>query len=237
MTIPINLIISGGGIKFYYLIGMKLFIDKLIKNSLLKIIKYSSISSGSIFITLMACNIDSKEIIKKYRNCLSIKNISKLERIKFFLNSILPNNAHQLCNDRVYITTTLIYPKLMKKTFSKFDSKNNLINIILASSSFPIFINQNIYYSFNNYNYIDGCFSTNTPIVDYERPNLNIKLFFCGRINLFDIEKNNDKKEILTGYIDTKNFFLGNKIDSIEWYKNKSYLKRLLKYLLYVLKK
>ena len=191
--IPINLVISGGGVKLFYFIGMYCLFRKIIKRDIIKIQSYSAISSGSVFITLMACDICPSKIIKIYKKYILLfqqrlkLNISKFKLLERFLYEILPDNAHIICTNKVFITTTLLNFPLKKITFSKFTCKKDLVDILLCSSSFPILVNKSIYKTYKNKNYIDGCFSSNTPIIN-KNNTIIFRPFLVGHINLFSLE-------------------------------------------------
>ena len=58
-----DLVVSGGGMKFYYLLGIK----KALEEKKINIKRYSGTSSGSIFIVLIICGIDNKILINTYQ--------------------------------------------------------------------------------------------------------------------------------------------------------------------------
>ena len=235
----INLVISGGGVKLFYFIGMYYFFKKLQDKKIIKFKSYSAISSGSVFIVLMACNINIHLLLKTYKKYIILFHqrhrlcFSKMLLLKHFLYEILPKDAHILCTNKVYISMTQIDSFPRKVTFNKFKSKKDLIEILLASSSFPFLVNKNIYYKYKNHKYIDGCFTDNTPIIK-SFDTIIFKPFLTGRINLFSLEKLSDIKNIKKGFDDTKKFFLNtDKTLSLDWYKNES---SIYKYILYFIK-
>jgi len=236
----INLVVSGGGVKLYYFVGIYSLLQELENNNIIKIKSYSAISSGSVFIILMVCKIGIPLILKKYKKyiCLfqqrSKLKITKFKLLENFLNEILPNNAHTLCSNKVYITTTQLEIPFKKITFNSFKSKKDLIKKILASGSFPFLVNEDIYYQYNNKNYIDGCFTINTPII-FKENTLIFRPFLTGRINLFSLEKLSDSNTFYKGYNDMKKVLNGsNNILAISWYKNENYFEKLKKYILYI---
>jgi hypothetical protein len=231
-----DLIISGGGVKYFYMIGIKIVLDILERNNILKINRYSSLSSGCVSIVMMACNVNNTILIKKYKKYIILDKISKLPKLKLlqlFLAETLPDNAHLLCNNRVFITATELDYIPKKVIFSKYKSKKDLINKIMCSVSFPYFINKDYYYNLNNKKYIDGCFMINTPYFNNNTNQIIIKPFFVNKINLFSIESFSDISSIFDGFNDMKSHLLGNHILPIQWYNKKNIYQKLFEYIKY----
>lgn len=236
----INLVISGGGVKLFYFLGIYSMLHTLQNNKIIKIKSYSGISSGSVFITLMACKINIPFILKKYKKYISLfqqrnkLKITKFKLLENFLYEILPEDAHIICSNKVYITTTQVSLPFKKITFNQYNSKKDLIEKLLTSTSFPFLVNENIYHSYDNKKYIDGCFSTNTPLI-FKENTLIFRPFLTGRINLFSLEKLNDIKNIKKGFNDMKKVLIGlNDIPAIRWYKNETYFEKFKEYILYI---
>ena len=227
MTQEIDLIVSGGGSKFYYLIGIKKAIDVCSKKNILKIKRYAGTSSGSMLITLMACNIENSLIIKVYKQ-INKNNKTNIKLIKKGLDILLPKNAHIICSDKVYISVTKLGLPFKNEIISKFSSRQDLIDTILCSSSFPFFVNNNIYHKYKNKYYIDGFFTNNTPYFkDNIRKQIIIKPFLIqySYFNPFELEPDYYIKYISVGFKEFYQFLNGKKILPIGWYNknNKHY--------------
>ena len=221
MTQELDLIVSGGGTKFYYLIGIKKAIEMYSKKNILKIKRYAGTSSGSMLITLMACNIDNSSIINIYKQ-INKNNKTNMQLIKKGLDMLLPKNAHIICSNKVYISITKLGFPFRNEIISKFSSRRELIETILCSSSFPYFVNSDIYHKYKNKYYIDGFFSNNTPYFkDNLRNQIIIKPFLIKYSNFhpFELEPNYHIKYISFGFRDFHKFLGGKKILPIEWYK------------------
>jgi hypothetical protein len=218
MTQELDLIVSGGGTKFYYLIGIKKAIEMYSKKNILKINRYAGTSSGSMLITLMACNIDNSSIINVYKQL----NKNNMELIKKGLEMLLPKNAHIICSNKVYISVTKLGFPFRNEIISKFSSRQDLIETILCSSSFPYFVNSEFYHKYKNKYYIDGFFSNNTPYFkDNLRKQLIINPFLIkySTFHPFELEPNSHIKYISVGFKDFHKFLDGTKILPFEWYK------------------
>lgn len=200
------LVITGGGNKLSYLLGIK----KYIEDNNIYIEKYNGSSIGSIIVALMACGISNNKIIDNYYS--SKKSNTKMKSLKNFLELVLPQNAHILCSNKISVSTSLKKAcSLENKIYNKFESRNDLINILMASSSFPYFINKNIFHSYRNSKYTDGFFTNNTPLVidnnSFNQIIVKPYLFKPFDVEKFNINKKLDINQINKGYHDMENFF------------------------------
>ena len=209
-----KLVISGGGARISYLIGIKKYFDE----NKIRFDQYSGSSSGSIFIVLMACNISNDLIISEYSKLVSdneyFKNY-KLDIVRKYLNKLLPENSHIICSNKVRISYSYLdylynlIPIIRNKIETKFHSKKHLIETILASCSFPFFINKNFFYKYQNKYVLDGFFSNNTPLIEHNnsKNQIIIKTYYRAMYDLdLFIYKKLSSKMIKTGYNHMKNF-------------------------------
>tara|TARA_A100001015_G_scaffold299126_1_gene382785 strand:+ start:97 stop:894 length:798 start_codon:yes stop_codon:yes gene_type:complete len=173
-----KLIISGGGARLSYLLGIK----KYIEESNIIIDEYAGSSSGALFAVLMACKLKNEYIIKVYLRLIKddiYKNNYKFKIIKKFLKIVLPKNCHELCSGKVRISISVSkFPLLKNQIINKFISRDHLIDIILSSCSFPFFINKNFFHKLSSTNSkgislvdkqiyaTDGLFTNNTPLIE-----------------------------------------------------------------------
>lgn len=209
-----KLVITGGGARISYLLGIK----KYLEESNTKIDEYSGSSSGSIFIVLMACNISNDFIIKEYSKMIkdkSLFNNYKLDIVRKYLHLILPKNCHKMCSGKIRISYSYLdyifntIPIIKNKIETNFRDKNHLIETILASSSFPYFINKNLLYKYEDKYVLDGFFSDNTPLIEKNNSNnqIIIKTYYRAMYDLdLFIYKELSEKMINLGYIHMKNF-------------------------------
>ena len=231
-----DLVISGGGIKFYYLLGIKKAIEILIKKRKINLYRLAGTSSGSLIISLIACQIPNKKLVKTYLKYTRTSDF-KIKILDKFLDEVLPDNAHNICSNKVYISITKL--PYHNQIISNFSSKKHLIEIIKISCAFPLFVNNNIFYYYQGNLYLDGSFTNNTPVFqDKIRKQIIIKPFLIkyDKFNLFDMEPDKYIKYIDQGKNAFTDFINGKKIFPIEWYQEKrQYQKSLFKYLKFVI--
>lgn len=209
MKNKIKLVISGGGNQLSYLLGIK----KYIEDNNIDIDKLSGSSVGSIMICLIKCKVSNEKIIREYSKLSEQKDKDKMNSLKIFIKNVLPKEAYKLCSKDVYISTSLKNKNkfgFKNVIFSDFKSNNQLINSILASCSFPYFINKKNYFKINNDIFIDGFFSNNTPLIKKNNSidQIIIKPYLIMPLNkfIFSVNKKIDNKLINKGYHDFKKF-------------------------------
>jgi hypothetical protein len=127
-------ILYGGGLKGFYLFGAIVILRKMINIGKIKIRKYKCISSGALAAVFLLSGIS----IHKMRNIYDFgKHNSKLKLNNLLLkvcNEILPENIHELCNDKVYIVVSKLTDNgMIPEVVSNFKSKKDLLNILYAN--------------------------------------------------------------------------------------------------------
>ncbi|KAL3115891.1 hypothetical protein niasHT_007191 [Heterodera trifolii] len=131
-------------------------------------------SAGSIAAAGLICNVSVAEattsilqvvaearagVLQAFSPTFDLMNIVRDE-----LDRILPDNAHQLCSGRLFISLTE-YSTGQNAIISEFANKKELIQAILCSCFIPIFCGYTVP-EFRGVRYIDGGFSDNQPVYD-----------------------------------------------------------------------
>lgn len=132
---------AGCGLLSFYHAGVGQCVQEKAPELLEKVSAFYGASAGAITAVMAACKIDSK------RGFAFLKSIHELgrhwalgrfgvfhprfniqQRLKEFLNEILPRNAHRLCRGRVYISLTVI-PEMRNWLVTDFNTRAELINV------------------------------------------------------------------------------------------------------------
>lgn len=208
----------GGGSKCIYQLGIVKFIHE--HPEMFTSTRYLGCSAGSIVAVLLASGL-SYDIIENEFTLLvyelsrmpMYKTYTMIPRVLEWLHRILPNNIHDLCNDRVFISCTRLFG-VKNRVISRYHSRQDLIDAVSVSLSIP-FIQDNVVRKFRGEYYIDGGFSNNVPTLDDETLVINFipskhknlllptyKLPFFLYIPDYD----ESKKIIEYGYQDFDNF-------------------------------
>jgi hypothetical protein len=147
---------SGGALNIAYHIGAY---NRLKQSTLLDKgdVVYAGTSSGSIMAVSCACDIDIERIFMSNLRLMS-NSQAFCTIVRQILNKELPENAHQLCNNKVSICMTQLN-KLIPRYVSTFTSKNDVINAVIGSCFIPRLTSSNFNYMYN-YKHVDGTIET-----------------------------------------------------------------------------
>ena len=204
-----TILFHGSGFLFFWYIG---FLNGLDKN-LLKEYNFFGYSGGAIAMSMFLNGVKSEDVVNYFLNYKKYNLINLLNNNYNILFDLLPDNCHELCNDKLNIIYRNLWNGLQIK--NNFTTKKELIEYLEYSSRLPLTL-YNIYNTILDWN-IDPFYVNLDEIVDMEK-------------NL-DIHVNIDKKN---GYLDfiklkeDKYFYL--KIDryGYEFCKNNIIVKKNL---------
>jgi hypothetical protein len=153
----IDVVITGGGMRIYFFALIGIYINE--KTNIIYD-RISSTSSGVIGALILLFKIDLEKSIKMYNDIhADYKNIYIAEPWKKFFEDNLPDNAHTICNNRLFIQVTEIipsWPYFKRCVFSTFESKEDLINLTIASCTIPKITYNGFYYPYKGRKFIDG---------------------------------------------------------------------------------
>ena len=101
-------------------------------------------SGGSVLVVCVRCGIPFDKLEQMYIECVSdLRKNGTIGRasvvLRRFLESSLPDNAHELCSGSVYIGVTELLPHPRYKLVSSFASRTDLIHTILSSCHIPLY--------------------------------------------------------------------------------------------------
>ena len=177
MTIPTNapacsahrrplLVFPGGGIFFWWQAGV---VRALQECYVMQDFDFAGASAGSLSAVFAACNVDMRDafdlafrLAQEHRVWDRPEGLAGIwgNMIKRWLQELLPENAAELCNARVYISVTHIQPSLfepMKRNqISTFQSKEEVIDACMTSVHIPFFIDGNAVRDFRGDLCVDG---------------------------------------------------------------------------------
>eukprot|EP00892_Ulva_mutabilis_P003701 jgi/Ulvmu1/1702/UM116_0015.1 len=136
---------AGGGIYFFWQLGAVKFLQE--KYDLTKV-PMAGASSGSLVACLSACGVDPDLIVEEAYQ-LSIQNDIWNRKfgllgiwgglIRNWLDKLLPDNAHELVSHRLHVIIAKA-PTLNLFEINQFDSKEDLIEAVMASAHVPFFL-------------------------------------------------------------------------------------------------
>ncbi len=160
-----NVYISGGGMASNYCVGFLGYMSNLIQSNKIRIDKIAGTSSGAYvatlsmgFINQMKIDVDTfREEYLKYYQMQQTKSTDLIDSIYDNLYNGLDNKIIPKFNDRLFINATEVnYLIPREKVFSKFESREDLINILKCSSCVPYITKNGLFHTYNGKKYIDG---------------------------------------------------------------------------------
>ena len=163
----------GGGFKCLYQLGVYNGL-KSVNQELAKDLHYIGVSAGAFSAAMCCCNVDiDNKLIPFLMNLTcdfrddfygNITSMSK--RMKSICEECLPENSHILASGRCHILVLYLTSNgFSKEIISEFNSKDDLINCILASEYVPIWSDINLFKYRGKY-CIDAGIIDNYPVLD-----------------------------------------------------------------------
>lgn len=88
--------------------------------------------------------------------------VSMHEQLEQLLQRVLPENAHKICNNRLGISVTKLWP-LENIFVCQFESRQDLIDAVLAGCFIPLWSGQLEFPTYRGLKCVDGGYSDNIP--------------------------------------------------------------------------
>lgn len=151
----------GGGIYFFWELGVARFI---LENYSLKNVTLNGASAGALIAVLLACQVSPKEAVRAAHRLANEAGVFDRplglagvwgELIRNWLRELLPLDAAERCQGRVRIVVTES-PTLRLRYLDDFESKEDLIDCLMASVHIPFFLDGRAAFSYKGRQYIDG---------------------------------------------------------------------------------
>lgn len=232
----INLIVTGGGFTGYYATGIFGILIEMMNRNLIKIHHYYGASVGAMACTCLLGNISMLQWIKYYqvvREDYAQNGTYPIEAFRKILVQVLPEDIHLRANGRLHISVRPYSSLLNEHVINQYHSKQNLIDVVLASCTIPfITINQigyNLLHNGSQLLTIDGIWPPR-PNHDNEYPTLKINLMqylLPYRHRLTPTLKSIDLL-IMHGCIDGYNFFMYGESNSCIYFKKRHSIIKIL---------
>ena len=240
MNEPFKLIISRGGLRFYYGAGIGYALNKLCKQNIVGI---RGVSAGSVVATAIATDqilpvwLDSYYLLRKNQE----EHKSFIETLLEFDETILPHNAHILANKNKLevVMNEITWWGLKKTTINYFYSRDHLIKCVAASCCIPFLTYTKFPFAINidGKYYIDGAIMNPTPPVEYDQ-SINQLVIDLTKFNYpiqyrFQANDPNIHKCIIQGGLDMVSFLNTSTNTNVIQYHRKPIQKSIIvKYLI-----
>ena len=217
----IDIVISGGGLRGYYVTGASVILHKILKEKKLNIARYAGTSCGAWCAAFMAMGMKtsvwtktyilSKEYCKKYSNKTIHDAYREYVIPWLYKTNGIPSDAYKKCTNRCFISITRLTPLPQNVIIKEYFSNDDLLECLLASSSIPFFTESNITGFYRGSRVVDGGITNNCPIFDdfADRYQLVIRLsdIPITFTNMVSANDNCIESIILRGALQMKQFF------------------------------
>lgn len=160
---PLWVSFAGGGIYFFWQLGA---LKELQERYDLTKVPMAGASSGALVAVMAACDVDP-ELIFEEAYKLAVDNDIWNRKfgllgiwgglIREWLDRLLPENAHEMCSHRLHVIIGKA-PKLDQFEVNRFDSKEDLIEAVMASAHVPFFLDGRPFLQYREQPCWDGSF-------------------------------------------------------------------------------
>ena len=219
----IDVVISGGGLRGYYVTGASVILHKVLKENNIRIARYAGTSCGAWCAAFMAMGLSTSTWTKTYilskEYCTKHKHKTIHEAYRecvipwLYETKAIPSDAYKKCSNRCFISITRLTPLPKNAIISSFLSNEDLLECLLASSSIPYFTEPNFTGFYRGYRVVDGGITNNCPIFNdaVDRYQLVVRLSDVPITftNMVSANDNCIESIILRGALQMKQFFSG----------------------------
>ncbi|XP_077990600.1 patatin-like phospholipase domain-containing protein 4 [Glandiceps talaboti] len=168
-----NISFCGCGFLGIYHVGVAACLVKHGEKFLPHIKRYAGASAGSLAAAAMALLPDKMEECKDFTFKMAEETRSKplgaltpgynlSAKLRDWIEEFLPQNAHELATDKVFISVTCLRGK-KNQLISKYETREDLIQALLCSCHIPYYVDRK-YPEFQGQKYFDGGYSDNLPL-------------------------------------------------------------------------
>ena len=107
----IDVVISGGGMKGYFVVGAWSVLFHTLKEKRFTVKRWAGTSVGAASAIYMCCGVDPVIWSNTYwrtRRLIRSQGTSIVESFRILSHELLPDNAHELCTGKVFLSITLL---------------------------------------------------------------------------------------------------------------------------------
>ena len=224
----IDIVISGGGLKGYFMCGAVSILKRELQRYNVKIGRVSGASAGAWAAMFICTGVSSAAWMESYFACKDTPEIAILDVYKTlwpWFSSMMPQNAHELCTGKLFISISeLTVWGFQNRIISEFSSNQELFDCCVASSSIPSLTLRSWVCRFRGKLTYDGGMTNNTPVfTDGIRRQLVFRLYnveYPWRL-LVNAGDSCIDTLVLRGALLMKRFLEGEGTDSITWLEEK----------------
>lgn len=177
----IDIVISGGGLKGYFVTGCSHVLLKELNRQNIAVNRIAGASAGAWVGLFMLTGFGTENWMETYYKCkerMSMTMHEAYDDIWPWVNSCLPEDAYKICSGRLFISVTEVsWFGFKNHMISEYSSNRDLFDACLASSTVPFLSLPHFCREFRGMWVIDGGVTNNTPVfLDHVRRQLVFRL-------------------------------------------------------------
>jgi hypothetical protein len=179
--VEIDLVISGGGLKGYFMTGCSSILKHELRKQNIEIRRIAGASAGAWCGMFMFIDLSTADWLETYYLCqerLHLTMHEAYEELWPWIESHMPENAYEICSGRLFISITEVtWFGLKNRIISQYSSNRDLFEACLASSTVPYISLPRAMMKYRDMWVIDGGVTDNTPVfTDLPRRTLVFRL-------------------------------------------------------------
>jgi hypothetical protein len=179
--VEIDIVISGGGLKGYFMAGCShILLSELAKQNV-KIARIAGASAGAWCGLFMLCNLGTEMWVETYYKCRERPGMTMHEaytELWPWMQNHMPENAWEICNGRLFVSVTEVTLFGLKNhMISEYTSNQDVFEACMASSTVPYISLPHMMRRYKDMWVVDGGATNNTPVFpDHIRRQLVFRL-------------------------------------------------------------
>lgn len=159
---------SAGGLLFPFYVGVSAALQDA--GLLTEDTKLGGASAGSLIAACVKAGMSADEItehcLRLMADCRAHGTRGRLGPVlNEFLESHMPEDAHERCRDRAYVAVTRALPYLRPQLVTDFSSRDDLIRALMTSCHIPWYLDRQALTEFRGEPHFDGGLTNFIPVV------------------------------------------------------------------------
>jgi predicted acylesterase/phospholipase RssA len=167
-AVEIDIVVSGGGLKGYFMAGCSHILLKELAKQNVKIARVAGASAGAWCGMFILTGIGTETWVETYYKCKERPGMTMHEaytELWPWMESNLPKNAWEICNNRLFVSVTEVTMWGVKNhMISTYTCNEDLFEACMASSTVPYISLPGMLRWYKNMWCVDGGVTNNTPV-------------------------------------------------------------------------
>lgn len=167
-AVEIDIVVSGGGLKGYFMAGCSHILLNELRKQNVKIARIAGASAGAWCGLFMLCEIGTETWVETYYKCRERPGMTMheaYEELWPWMQTNLPEDFWKICNGRLFISVTEVTMFGFKNhMISEYTCNQDVFEACMASSAVPYISLPHMMRRYKNMWCMDGGVTNNTPV-------------------------------------------------------------------------